>query len=132
MRWKSAFFANSFEGSYSFFHFLYKVIESYQNRLSGYMLNNNPWPRNHSSSTKPCKIPEIWEIKIYIDFPILLLSIWELPSNTLFAYTIDYNVFLPVFSSFFWKKLEEIPFFPFFPEETYFFRKFLNPGKNVY
>ena len=38
--------------------------------------------------------------------------------------------FLPVFSTFFRKKLEEIPFFqflPFFPEETYFFRKFPNP-----
>ena len=34
-------------------------------------------------------------------------------------------------SSFFWKKLEEIPFFqflPFFQEETYFFQKFPNPA----
>ena len=42
--------------------------------------------------------------------------------------------FLPVFSSFFQKKLEEIPFFqflPFFPEETYFFRKFPNTGSSM-
>ena len=85
---------------------------------------------------EPCKIPEFWEIQICIDVPIFLLSIWELLSNTLFACTIDYMFFfqfLPLSSSFFRKKLEEIPFFqflPFFPEETYFFRKFLNPDKH--
>ena len=85
-------------------------------------------------SMEPCRIPEFWEIQICIDVPIFLHSIWELHSHTLFACTIDYMYFfqfLSLFSSFFRKKLEEIPFFqflPFFQEETYFFRKFPNPG----
>ena len=66
---------------------------------------------------EPCKIPEFWEIWICIDVPILLHNILELISNTLFACTIDYMYFfriLPVFCSFFWKKLEEILFSSFF------------------
>ena len=79
---------------------------------------------------EPSKIPEFWELQICIDVPILLDSNWELFSSTMFACTIDYMYFfqfLPFFSNFFWKKLEEIQFLPFFPEEKYFFRKFLNP-----
>ena len=94
-----------------------------------------------NKSIKPCKIPEFWEIQICIDVPMLLYSIWELLSNTLFAYTIGHMYFfqfLPLSSSFFQflsEELEEIPFFqflPFFPEETYFFRKFLNPANKTW
>ena len=84
----------------------------------------------------PCKIPEICEIQICIDIPVL--SIWKLISTGLFVSLFGFMYisssffhFLPVFSTFFRKKLEEIPFFqflPFFPEETYFFRKFPNPA----
>ena len=87
---------------------------------------------------EPCKIPEFWEIcrtvlmfQYYFTvsgnfFPTLCL-------HALLITCISSNFFhfLPVFSSFFRKKLEEIPFFqflPFFPEETYFFRKFPNPA----
>ena len=86
----------------------------------------------------PCKIPEICEIQICIDIPVL--SIWKLISTGLFVSLFGFMYisssffhFLPVFSTFFRKKLEEIPFFqflPFFPEETYFFRKFPNPDRN--
>ena len=81
----------------------------------------------------PCKIPEICEMQICIDVPVLLNSIWKLISTSLFVYLfdiMDFFQFLSFFSTFFRKKLEEIPFFkflPFFPEETYFFRKFLSP-----
>ena len=83
----------------------------------------------------PCKIPEIREMQICIDIPVL--NIWKLISTGLFVSLFGFMYisssffhFLPVFSTFFRKKLEEIPFFqflPFFPEETYFFRKFPNP-----
>ena len=45
------------------------------------------------------------------------------------------HIWLHVFSTFFWKKLEEITFFqflPFFREETYFFRNFPNPALKAY
>ena len=88
-----------------------------------------------NKSMEPCKIPEFWELQICIDVTALLHSIWELLSNTLRSHlttciSSSFFRFLPVSSTFFRKKLEEIPFFqflPFFREETYFFRKFPNP-----
>ena len=80
-----------------------------------------------------CKIPEICEVQICID-SVLLSSIWKLISTSLLVRLFGFMYFfqfLPVFSTFFRKKLEEIPFFqflPFCPEETYFFRKFPNPA----
>ena len=64
-----------------------------------------------NESMEPCKIPEFWELQICIDVTVLLHSIWELLSNTLFAFTFDYMhffQFLPLSSS----------FFHFLPEET--------------
>ena len=58
---------------------------------------------------KPCKIQEFWEIQICracIDVPVLLHSILELLSNTLFS-----SSFLSNFAQ---KKLEEILFSSFF------------------
>ena len=81
-----------------------------------------------NKSKKPCKIPEFWEIQICIDVSMLLYSIWELLSNTLFAYTIDHMYFfqfLPEETG----KNTFFQFLPFFPEETYFFQKFPNPAR---
>ena len=63
-------------------------------------------------------------IQICTDVAVLLYSIWELLSNTLFAFTVDYMYFFQFLP-------EETPFFQFpsfFREETYFFWKFPNPG----
>ena len=84
----------------------------------------------------PCKIPEICEIQIYIDIPVYLTVSGKLISTSLFVSLFGFMYFfqfLPLSSTFFRKKLEEIPFFqflPFFPEETYFFRKLPNPARS--
>ena len=67
-----------------------------------------------NKSMEHCKIPEFWEIQTCIDVPVLLHSIWELFSNTLFACTIDYMYFfqfLPLSSGRNWQKY---PFSSFF------------------
>ena len=82
-----------------------------------------------NKSMERCKIPEFWELQICIDVTVLLHSIWELLSNTLFAFTFDYMhffQFLPLSSSFFHFLPEETGRNTFFPVSS------ILPGRNLF
>ena len=81
-----------------------------------------------NKSMEPCKIQEFWELQICIDVTVLLHCIWELLSNTLFAFTFDIHFFrfLPLSSSFFHFLLEETGRNTFFPVSS------ILPGRNLF
>ena len=87
------------------------------------------WTKRQQNLAKFQNFEKFNIIQICTDVTVLLHSIWELLSNTLFAFTFDYMYFfqfLPVSSSFFHFLPEETGRNTFFPVSS------ILPGRNLF